>query len=125
MVFALRPLKTQLCSSSRQAIRLRRINHRNTLSILRIALKLHFVQNVEPNAEIGQKGAFCKGLYKSGTGPPLYSGTKTAGWLSVITNNRSKPLGYSLSVIYYLLIGKNKLLAVNLKKSFYSVSNNK
>ncbi len=37
-------------------------NHRNTLSILRIALKLHFVQNVEPNTEIGQKGAFCKGL---------------------------------------------------------------
>ena len=37
-------------------------NHRNTLSILRIALKLHFVQNVEPDAEIGQKGAFCKGL---------------------------------------------------------------
>ncbi len=40
---------------------------RNTLSILRIALKvsatLHFVQNVEPNTEIGQKGAFCKGLY--------------------------------------------------------------
>jgi len=34
----------------------------HTLSILRIALKLHFVQNVEPNAEIGQKGAFCKGL---------------------------------------------------------------
>ncbi len=25
----------------------------HTLSILRIALKLHFVQNVEPNAEIG------------------------------------------------------------------------
>ena len=25
-------------------------NHRNTLSILRIALKLHFVQNVEPDA---------------------------------------------------------------------------
>ncbi len=24
-------------------------NHRHTLSILRIALKLHFVQNVEPN----------------------------------------------------------------------------
>jgi hypothetical protein len=37
-------------------------NHRNTLSILRIALKLHFVQNVEPNEEIGQKGVFCKGL---------------------------------------------------------------
>jgi hypothetical protein len=37
-------------------------NHRNTLSILRIALKLHFVQNVEPDTEIGQKGAFCKGL---------------------------------------------------------------
>ena len=46
----------------------------HTLSILRIALKLHFVQNVEPNpreigsafhgagTEIGQKGAFCKGL---------------------------------------------------------------
>jgi hypothetical protein len=37
-------------------------NHRNTLSILRIALKLHFVQNVEPDTEIGQKRAFCKGL---------------------------------------------------------------
>ncbi len=37
-------------------------NHRNTLSILRIALKLHFVQNVESDTEIGQKGAFCKGL---------------------------------------------------------------
>ena len=35
---------------------------RNTLSILRIALKLHFVQNVELDTEIGQKGAFCKGL---------------------------------------------------------------
>ncbi len=38
-------------------------NHRNTSSILRIAQKLHFVQNVEPDTEIGQKGAFCKGLY--------------------------------------------------------------
>jgi len=37
-------------------------SHRNTLSILRIALKLHFVQNVEPDTETGQKGAFCKGL---------------------------------------------------------------
>jgi len=49
-------------------------NHRNALSILRIKLKLHFVQNVEPDpreisfafhgagTEIGQKGAFCKGL---------------------------------------------------------------
>jgi len=37
-------------------------NHRNTSSILRIALSLHFVQNVEPDTEIGQKGAFCKGL---------------------------------------------------------------
>jgi len=27
-----------------------------------IKLKLHFVQNVEPDTEIGQKGAFCKGL---------------------------------------------------------------
>ncbi len=34
----------------------------HTLSILRIALKLHFVQNVESDTEIGQKGAFCKGL---------------------------------------------------------------
>jgi len=34
----------------------------NTLSISRIKLKLHFVQNVEPDAEIEQKGAFCKGL---------------------------------------------------------------
>ncbi len=34
----------------------------HTLSILRIVLKLHFVQNVELNAEIGQKGVFCKGL---------------------------------------------------------------
>jgi len=50
------------------------VNHRNTLSILRVKLKLHFVQNVEPDpgeigfafhragTEIGQKGAFCKGL---------------------------------------------------------------
>jgi len=37
-------------------------NRRNTLSILRIKLKLHFVQNVESDAEIGQKGTFCKGL---------------------------------------------------------------
>ena len=39
-----------------------RINHRNTLSILRIKLKLLYEQNVEPDTEIGQKGAFCKGL---------------------------------------------------------------
>ncbi len=44
------------------------------MSILRIKLKLHFVQNVEPDpreigfafhragTEIGQTGAFCKGL---------------------------------------------------------------
>jgi len=37
-------------------------NHRNTLSILRIKLKLHCVQNVEHDTEIGQKRAFCKGL---------------------------------------------------------------
>jgi hypothetical protein len=37
-------------------------NHRNTLSISRIELKLHFVQNVEPDAGIEQKGAFFKGL---------------------------------------------------------------
>ncbi len=34
----------------------------HTLSIPRIELKLHFVQNVESDAEIEQKGAFCKGL---------------------------------------------------------------
>jgi hypothetical protein len=37
-------------------------NHRNTFSILRIKLKLHCVQNVELDTEIGQKGAFCKCL---------------------------------------------------------------
>jgi len=37
-------------------------NHRHTFSIPRIELKLHFVQNVESDAEIGQKGVFCKGL---------------------------------------------------------------
>jgi hypothetical protein len=59
----MRPLKNvQFCSSPRRAIRLRRINHRHTLSILRIELKLHFVQNVEPDAGIGQKGAFFKGF---------------------------------------------------------------
>ncbi len=35
---------------------------RHTLSISRIALKLHFVPKFEPNTEIGQKGAFYKGL---------------------------------------------------------------
>ena len=40
-------------------------NHRNTYSILRIKLKLHCVQNVEPDTEIGQKGAFCKGHVKN------------------------------------------------------------
>jgi hypothetical protein len=38
---------------------------RNTWSILRIALKLHFVQNVESDTEIGRKGAFCKSLTES------------------------------------------------------------
>jgi hypothetical protein len=38
------------------------INHRNTWSILRIKLKLHCVENVESDTEIGQKKAFCKGL---------------------------------------------------------------
>jgi len=36
--------------------------HRNTFSILRIKLKLLCEQNVEPDTEIGQKGAFCKGI---------------------------------------------------------------
>ncbi len=37
-------------------------NRRNTFRISRMELKLHFVQNVEPNAGIGQKGTFLKGL---------------------------------------------------------------
>jgi len=37
-------------------------NHRNTWSILRIKLKLLCEQNVEPDTEIGQKGAICKGF---------------------------------------------------------------
>ena len=38
---------------------------RNTWSISRIALKLHFVQNFDSDAEIGRKGAFCKSLTES------------------------------------------------------------
>jgi len=34
---------------SRKTIRLRRINHRNTLSISKIALKLHCVPKFEPD----------------------------------------------------------------------------
>ena len=34
----------------------------HTLSISSIKLKLHFVPNVETDAEIGQKRAFCEGL---------------------------------------------------------------
>jgi len=41
-------------------------NHRHTLSIPRIELKLHFVQNAESDTEIGQKGIFCKGLAERG-----------------------------------------------------------
>jgi len=37
-------------------------NHRNTLSILRIALKLHCVPKFEPDTEIEQNGVFFKGL---------------------------------------------------------------
>jgi len=37
-------------------------NRRNTLNILRIALKLHCVPKSEPDEEIGQKGVFFKGL---------------------------------------------------------------
>ncbi len=37
-------------------------NRRNTLSILRIKLKLLCEQNVESDTEIGEKGAFFKGL---------------------------------------------------------------
>ena len=35
------------------------------MSILRIAPKLHCVPKFEPDAEIGQKGTFFKGLLKS------------------------------------------------------------
>jgi len=35
---------------------------RNILSILRIKLKLHLVQNVELDTEIGQEEVFCKDL---------------------------------------------------------------
>ena len=41
-------------------------NQRNTSSISRIKLKLHFVHNVEADAGIGLKGAFCEGLVKGG-----------------------------------------------------------
>jgi len=37
-------------------------NHRHTLSISRIELKLHFVQNAESDAEFGEKGTFFKGF---------------------------------------------------------------
>jgi len=47
-------------SSSRKTIRLRRINHRNTSSILRIALKLHFVQNLSLTQKLGKRGRFAK-----------------------------------------------------------------
>jgi len=40
------------------------LNHRHTLSISRIELKLHFVQNAESDTEIGQKGTFFKDLDK-------------------------------------------------------------
>ena len=42
------------------------LNHRNTLSILRIKLKLHFVQNVEPDIPPmagGKRGRFAKVSY--------------------------------------------------------------
>ena len=43
-------------------------NHRNTLSISRIARKLHFVPKFETDAVIGQKGALCRGLKGAGVG---------------------------------------------------------
>ncbi len=52
-------------------------NRRNTLSILRIKLKLHCVQNVEPNTEIGQKRVFCKGLKVKG---PLFTHLDLYQW---------------------------------------------
>jgi len=60
----MRSLKnTQFCSSSRKAIRHRWINYVITLSILRIALKIHFVQNVEPDIPLlagGKRGRFAR-----------------------------------------------------------------
>ena len=55
-----------ICSISRKAIRLRRINRKNTLSISRIALKVSAdaslrvtkVPKFKPDAEIGQNGTF-------------------------------------------------------------------
>jgi len=38
-------------------------NHRHTLCISRIKLKLHFVQNVEPDARIGQNRIFFKDFH--------------------------------------------------------------
>ena len=52
----------QFCSSSRKA---KILTGGIQLSILRIAPKLHCVPKFEPDAEIGQKGAFFKGLIRS------------------------------------------------------------
>ena len=59
----LKPLETfEKCSILFKFKEDENFNRRNTLSILRIKLKLHFVQNVESDTEIGQKGTFFKGL---------------------------------------------------------------
>jgi hypothetical protein len=71
----LKPLETfEKCSILFKFKEYVNFNRRNTLSILRIKLKLLCEQNVEPDpreigfafhkagTEIGQKGAFCKGL---------------------------------------------------------------
>jgi len=70
-------------------------NHRHTLSISRIELKLHFVQNVKPDTEIGQKGAFFKGfimiaaLYTTHPVPANAGVEKKAG-LRIATPDDSK-----------------------------------
>jgi hypothetical protein len=50
----------------KSATELWRINHRNTYSILRIKLKLHCVQNVEPDIPLmagSKRGRFAKVSY--------------------------------------------------------------
>jgi len=63
-------------------------NHRNTLSISRIKLKLHFVHNVETDEEIGQKGAFCKGLK---VGVHGFKGSQVQGFRGLKVQRLSNP----------------------------------
>ena len=69
-------------------------NHRHTLSISRIELKLHFVQNVEPDAGIGQKGAFFKGL------DLFFEAPKLGQILSITVKVQALALDDHLAVFY-------------------------